>query len=66
MSGFALLYPTCELQIYEEKYNLNLERDVQDLFITSMTIEDGRLLVTNERDETFEVNLKTKHIRKVK
>lgn len=55
-----------DLRIYEEKYDPYIERDVQDVFITSLTIKDDHLVVTNERGEVYEVDLRTRKIRKVK
>jgi hypothetical protein len=46
-----------ELRIYEIKYNPNLETDVQDLFITSMKLVDGRLQVSNEVGDKVVVDL---------
>lgn len=55
-----------ELQIYKVIYNPALEKDVQDIFITSLSVKDGKLIVTNERNEEFEVNLETKAVKKIK
>ena len=33
-----------EIQVYKTEHNDKLERDVQDVFITSLTIKDGKLL----------------------
>lgn len=40
--------PICTKQIYETKYDVNLERDVQDNFITNLKIENGQLIISSE------------------
>lgn len=40
--------PICTKQIYETKYDKNLESDVQDNFITSLRIEKGYLIINTE------------------
>ena len=53
------------IKVYEIKRDPKLEKDVQDVFITSLAIEKDVLVVVNERDERFEVDLKShKVIRK--
>ncbi len=52
------------LKIYETKYAPQLEKDVQDVFITSMAIEKNKLVVVNERDVGYEVDLKTRRVTK--
>ena len=44
-------------QIYVVKHRLDLERDVQDVFIVSLELENGYLLLTNERSSTYKLNL---------
>lgn len=44
-------------QIYVVKYRPDLERDVQDVFIVSLKLENGYLLLTNERSSTYRLNL---------
>jgi len=44
-------------QAYTTRYKPGLERDVQDVFITSMKVVDGKLVVTNERGKTFKMDL---------
>jgi outer membrane protein assembly factor BamB len=39
------------------------ERDVQDVFITSLQVENGRLLVSNEAGKTFTLDLKTGQVK---
>ena len=46
-------------KVYSVAYNPLIETDVQDVFITELQIDDGELLVTNESDEKYYVDLKT-------
>lgn len=46
-------------KVYDVNYQNNLEKDVQDIYITNLKIEDTNLLVTNERGEVYRINLKT-------
>lgn len=48
-------------QVYRR---LKSEKDFQEVWINSLRIEDGKLIVTNERNEEYEVNLETKEINK--
>ena len=52
------------VKVYGTEYTSGLERDVQEVFITSMVIEDGKLVVGNELDETYEVDVKTHRVTK--
>jgi hypothetical protein len=47
------------LQVYCTQYDPNLETDVQDVFITSLEIENGRLSVVNEKGLHYTIDLKT-------
>ena len=55
-----------ELQIYTVEYDRGLEPDVQDVFITSLAIKGSQLIVTDEHNEIYEVDLQTKKISKIK
>ena len=50
------------VRIYEVRVNPELERDVQDVFITSLAEKDGALLITNEHDEKFTLDLQTRKV----
>jgi outer membrane protein assembly factor BamB len=50
------------VRIYEVRVDPNLERDVQDVFITSLTVKDGTLIITNERGESYALDLKTRKV----
>jgi hypothetical protein len=54
-------------RIYSIRINPARERDVQDVFITSLRAHGGALLITNERGEGFILDPETRHvIRKTK
>ncbi|MBI2600318.1 hypothetical protein HYW43_05375 [Candidatus Daviesbacteria bacterium] len=46
-------------QVYKVTYKNNLEKDVQNVYITSLYIEDNNLLVTNEKGEIYKLDPKT-------
>jgi hypothetical protein len=41
--------PICTKQVYETKYDLNLEKDVQDNFITKLYIKEKVLVISSEK-----------------
>jgi len=51
-------------KIYETKYDLTLEHDVQDVFITYLWIKKGKLMIRNELDDFYELNLKNRTVKK--
>jgi hypothetical protein len=51
------------LKIYTIKYKPKLERDVQDIFITKMELYNNKLLIWNERNDKFTVDLKTRAVK---
>ena len=44
-------------QIYAVKYDPDLEGDVQDVFIKSITIQGNNLIITNERNSKYQLDL---------
>jgi len=44
-------------QIYAVKYDPDLEGDVQDVFIKSITVEGNNLIITNERNSKYQLDL---------
>lgn len=50
-------------QIYVVRYNAELERDVQDIFIKTLRLRDGALIVQNERDSEYRLDLDTLEVR---
>ena len=51
-----------ELTIFTNRIDPNLEEDLQWVFIKALNIQDGRLMVTSERGQTYQVNVKTRAI----
>jgi hypothetical protein len=49
--------------VYRVRYDANLEKDVQDDFISEMTVKGGRLFVKTERSEKFEMDLESGKVR---
>ena|SRR5438477_13186270 len=43
-----------------------LEHCIQWVFIRDMRLDDGHLVIVGEKDKTYSLDLKTKHVRKVK
>jgi len=53
-------------RIYTVRVDPALERDVQDVFITSLVIEKGTLIITNERGDRYALNLVSRKVTKRK
>ena len=53
------------VQVYSVKYNPQIEGDVQDIFITSLSIQGNLLFVVNERGKEFVIDLQTLEVEKV-
>ena len=54
-----------ELKVYDIKYDPGLEKDVQEIYITSLTFDSaGSLIVANEADEEYKVEPTTKKVTK--
>ena len=49
-------------RIYTIHYDRKLEQDAQDVFITSLKLRGGALLITNERGERFALDLSTRKV----
>ena len=49
-------------RIYRIHFNPSLERDVQDVFITSLTLRGEYLLIANEHGERYALDLSTRKI----
>ncbi len=54
-----------ELQVYNVDFDPNLDSNIQEVYITSLKIENGKLIVTNELEEVYEIDLTSKAITKV-
>ena len=55
------------LQVYETDLALSLEKDIQDVFIKTLSYDATHeiLILSNEREEVFVVDLKTRAVRKI-
>ncbi len=53
-------------QIYVVKYHLDLERDVQDVFIKTIKRKKNTLVIENERESRYQLDLKTLEIKVLK
>lgn len=53
-------------QIYVVKYQVELERDVQDVFITILGLKGKNLVVNNERKSKYELDLDTLQVKVLK
>jgi hypothetical protein len=56
------LWKTIVYRIHLDRF---LEEDVQWVYITSLRIESGNLIVTNERDGRYSLNLKTRKVERL-
>lgn len=54
------------VRVYEVPIDPKLEADVQHVFITSLAVEGGVLIVTNERGETYVLDPATRKVTKRK
>jgi hypothetical protein len=50
-------------QIYAVKYDPDLEGDVQDVFIKSITVERNNLIITNEKNSNYQLNLNSLEVK---
>ena len=53
-------------QIYAVKYDPDLEGDVQDVFIKSLTAEGNHLIITNERNSKYQLDLNSLEVKVIK
>ena len=49
-------------RIYQVRVDPSLERDVQDVFITSLTLRGGSLVIANEHGERYALDLATRKV----
>lgn len=50
-------------QVYVVKYDLDLEGDVQDVFIKNIKVKGNSLIVTNERKSEYQLNLNSLEVK---
>ena len=49
-------------RIYRIRVDPSLERDVQDVFITSLTVRGGSLVIANEHGDRYALDLSTRKV----
>jgi hypothetical protein len=54
-----------DVKLYDIEHDPHLERDVQEIYITSIQLESGGLKVSDEFNTKYFVNLKTKEVEKI-
>lgn len=54
-----------EQKIYDVKIDPALEADIQYIFITSLAVQGGDLIVTNEAGARYAMNLSSRAVRKL-
>jgi hypothetical protein len=52
--------------VYHTRYKTDLEKDLQDVFIKEITVSENILIVTDENNRIFHINLITREIKKIK
>ena len=52
-----------ELTVFRNQIDPNLEEDVQWVFIKSLRLQDGALIVTTERGRAYSVDLESKAVK---
>ena len=50
-------------QVYVVEYDLDLEGDVQDVFIKNIKVKGNSLIVTNERKSEYQLNLNSLEVK---
>ena len=50
------------VRIYKTQYDPRLETDMQDVFITRLSLEDDTLIVSDEKSRRFRLDLETRHV----
>ena len=55
-----------QVYVIKHEYKLGLEKDVQDVFITDLGIEDGKLRIRNERGGEFELDPESLNVKVLK
>ena len=53
-------------QVCVVKYDPDLEGDVQDAYIKNIKVKGNSLIITNERNSEYQLNLKTLHVKVLK
>ena len=51
-----------DLTVFTNRIDPALEQDIQWVFIKTLSVQDGTLIVTSERGKTYRVDLKTRAV----
>jgi len=54
-----------DTKVYTVNYDPKMEKDVQDIFITKLEIKDDQLIVTNESQNRYSIDVKTQEVKKL-
>jgi hypothetical protein len=54
-----------EKQIYKIKYQPDLEKDIQDIYIKTMKIKNKNLIIKDEKGRSYLLNLKTRNVKHI-
>ncbi len=54
-----------QVEVYQTEFDPQMEADVQSVYINSLKIERGKLIVKNERGDRYTVDLKTRAVKKI-
>lgn len=54
------------VKVFHNQIDPSLERDVQDVFITDLTLQGATLLVKDEKARVFSIDLKTRTVKELK
>ncbi len=61
-AGGTLLW---DKRIYRVRYNPFLERDVQDVYISKLFMDRDLLIIANEKDHYYSLDLRTRKVRRL-
>lgn len=53
------------VKIFNISYDPQLERDIQDVYITEMKVKRGYLLIKDEKHREYSLNLKTHQVKRL-
>jgi hypothetical protein len=54
-----------QVEVYQTEFDPKVESDVQSVYINSLKIERGKLIIKNERGDRYTIDLKTRAVKKI-
>ncbi|STX50841.1 Uncharacterised protein [Legionella busanensis] len=54
------------VQIYKTSYSLNMEGDVQDVYIKDLALQNGKIIITDERNRVYLLYSVSKRVKLIK